>query len=124
MFKYSILHDGFLLMLQYKIPQDGFFLFLSMTHLMLCSEFKVNWDENGMAMFHIACWNVLYRSASARTPERTSIVLTEMEKDMICEAAKTAETHNSYQFIKDEGKRIAELLKQSNHCVAFTGKSL
>lgn len=87
-------------------------------------EFKVNWDENGMAMFHIACWNVLYRSASARTPERTSIVLTEMEKDMICEAAKTAETHNSYQFIKDEGKRIAELLKQSNHCLAFTGAGI
>lgn len=90
---------------------------------MLSSEFKVNWDENGMAMFHIDCWNALYRSASARTPERTSIVLTEMEKDMICEAAKTAETHHSYQYIKDEGKRIAELLKQSNYCIAFTGKA-
>lgn len=44
-----------------------------------------------------------------------------MEKDMIREAAKTAETHHSLKKIKEEGERIAQLIKKSNYCIAFTG---
>lgn len=84
----------------------------------------MNWDEHGTATFHIDCWNALRRSASAETPASISIVLTEMEKDMIKEAARTAETHYSSKSVEQEGERIANLLKSSNYCIAFTGKNL
>ncbi|XP_048764192.1 NAD-dependent protein deacetylase Sirt6-like [Ostrea edulis] len=86
--------------------------------------FKVKWDENGMAMFHIDCWNSLWRSACAKSPSSIIVVLPEMEKDMIREAAKTAETHHSLKKIKEEGERIAQLIKKSNYCIAFTGAGI
>ncbi|XP_062614240.1 NAD-dependent protein deacylase sirtuin-6-like [Saccostrea cucullata] len=87
-------------------------------------EFKVNWGDDGMAMFHIDCWNTLWRSACAKNPASTVLVLSEMEKDMIREAAKTAETHHSLTKIKEEAERIAQLINKSNFCIAFTGAGI
>lgn len=67
-----------------------------MIYFMFFLEFKVNWDENGMVMFYIVCWNVLYRLVLVRILERIFIVLIEMEKDMICEVVKIVEIYYLY----------------------------
>ena len=43
---------------------------------------------------------------------------------MIKEAKKTAEYFDSLNSIKNEGKRVAEMIQSSTHVVVFTGKNI
>lgn len=86
----------FFLCCNIKYYKMVFFFFLFMIYFMFFLEFKVNWDENGMVMFYIVCWNVLYRLVLVRILERIFIVLIEMEKDMICEVVKIVEIYYLY----------------------------
>ena len=43
---------------------------------------------------------------------------------MVKEAMKTAEHHDPYDTVTAEAKRIAEMIRNSSHCVAFTGAGI
>jgi hypothetical protein len=46
------------------------------------------------------------------------------EKTLIKEAKKTAEFKYSYRKIRQEAKRVSDMIKSSSHCVAFTGNCI
>ena len=52
------------------------------------------------------------------------IKLSSAEKTMVKEAMKTAEHHDSYDTVTAEAERIAEMIRNSSHCVAFTGAGI
>ena len=43
---------------------------------------------------------------------------------MVKEAMKTAEHHDSYDTVTAEAERIAGMIWNSSHCVAFTGAGI
>ena len=81
--------------------------------------FRVNWDDAGFATFHEHCWFDLIKSAREKDSR-----LTKTETDMVKEAVKTAEIHDSLDRLKREAEHIAHLIKNSKYCMTFTGKSL
>ena len=50
--------------------------------------------------------------------------MTQTEKSLLIEAAKTQERHDSDDVMKSEAKRIADMIRSSQHCVCFTGAGL
>lgn len=78
--------------------------------------FHVNWDDNGFATFHEDCWFDLKSSYKSQESN-----LTKEEKEMVKEAIKTAEIHNSYDKVQREAEHIANLIKNSKYCIAITG---
>ena len=52
------------------------------------------------------------------------IELSSAEKSMVKEAMKTAEYHDSYDTVTAEAARIADMIRNSSHCVAFTGAGI
>ena len=43
---------------------------------------------------------------------------------MVKEAMKTAEHHDSYDTVTAEAERIAEMILNASHCVAFAGAGI
>ena len=87
--------------------------------LLKYTGFRVNWDDAGFASFHEHCWFDLIKSAREKDSR-----LTKTETEMVMEAVKTAEIHDSLDRLKREAEHIAHLIKNSKYCMAFTGKSL
>ena len=85
----------------------------------------VKWSRDGGAVFHDKCWKLVETCSRSRTKTKTSATwLTPAEKTLVKEAAKTAERHSSLLEVKREAVRIGELIKTSQHCVAFTGAGI
>nr|XP_022316150.1 NAD-dependent protein deacetylase Sirt6-like [Crassostrea virginica]XP_022316151.1 NAD-dependent protein deacetylase Sirt6-like [Crassostrea virginica] len=83
------------------------------------SGFRVNWDDAGFASFHEHCWFDLIKSAREKDSR-----LTMTETEMVKEAVKTAEIHDSLDRLKREAEHIAHLIKNSKYCMAFTGAGI
>ena len=83
----------------------------------------VNWSQNGGAVFHNKCWELVLTCCRSRA-KRNVAELTPSEKTLIKEAAKTLERHSSLAELKKEAAKIAELIRNSKHCVAFTGAGI
>lgn len=81
------------------------------------SDFQVNWNDEGFATFHEVCWHTLIK----RLSKDKASGITKAEGDMIKEALKTAEIHDSYEKLKKEAEHVAHLIKNSEYCIAFTG---
>ncbi|RUS90698.1 hypothetical protein EGW08_001502 [Elysia chlorotica] len=81
----------------------------------------VDWREGGVASFHWPCWAELNRATKNPTP---AITLSDVERSMILDAMKTAEFHDSDADISAMAKKIADTLKHSIHCIAFTGAGI
>ncbi|XP_062612968.1 NAD-dependent protein deacetylase Sirt6-like, partial [Saccostrea cucullata] len=81
--------------------------------------FHVNWNDEGFATFHAECWFAL--RGMYKDKEST---LTKEEKEMVKEAAKTAEIHDSCAKVKQEAEHIANLIKNAKYCIAFTGAGI
>ena len=43
---------------------------------------------------------------------------------MVREAMKTCEYHDSRDSIIQEGRRVADMIRNAKHCVAFTGAGI
>ena len=83
----------------------------------------VKWNHCGEAVFHDRCWEVVLASARSRAKSNAA-GLTPIEKALVKDAAKTSERHSSLEEVKHEAARIAELIRNSKHCVAFTGAGI
>ena len=83
-------------------------------------ELKVNWDAHGEAAFHDKCWLTLQKACKGRDDEGLNIH--PEERDMVVEAHKTAEYFDSVTKIQKEAAKIAKMLRQASHAIAFTGK--
>ena len=90
-------------------------------------SFYINWtvkDDTSEAMFHTECWDVLLKSARARSKKNNVVALCSTETSMVREAAKTAEQHDSVKKMKAEATRISQMIEQAKHCVVFTGAGI
>ena len=83
----------------------------------------VSWSHCGEAIFHDKCWEIVLTSARSRAKSNMA-GLTPAEKALVKEAAKTSERHSSLEEVKREAARIAELIRNAKHCVAFTGAGI
>ncbi|XP_062614239.1 NAD-dependent protein deacetylase Sirt6-like [Saccostrea cucullata] len=83
------------------------------------SGFLVNWNDEGFATFHTECWFALrglYKDKESP--------LTKDEKEMVKEAAKTVEIHDSCAKFEQEADHIVSLIKNADYCIAFTGAGI
>jgi hypothetical protein len=78
----------------------------------------VDWADDGSASFHYACWAKLCMTAKGDT---TDLKLCNKEVELLQEAKKTAEFHDSEDCFQKEAVRVAEMLKNSTYCIGFTG---
>lgn len=83
------------------------------------SEFHINWAANGEARFHEHCWTQIISSIKRNI--RSAFKFSSQEKTLLKEAKKTAEFRNAHKKIIEEAKHVSDLIKSSEHCVAFTG---
>ncbi|KAJ8307673.1 hypothetical protein KUTeg_014777 [Tegillarca granosa] len=86
--------------------------------------FRVLWKNNGEAVFHKDCWTSLLKAARARKKYKDLPDLTVEEKVLVKEAAKTAEFFYSMSGMKEEAKRVVEMIRKSEFCVVFTGAGI
>ena len=75
-----------------------------------------DWTSEGEAMFHADCWREVNKACQQAGRD---IIPTECE--MVREAKETAEYFDSEEKIQTEAKRLARILRDSKHCIAFTG---
>ena len=96
------------------------------TTLPKISEYLVNWNHIGEAVFHAACWHDVEKTARARMRRVNSAdgKMSKEEKVAVHEAAETAEWHDSDLTICHEAVRIASLLRNSSYAIAFTGAGI
>lgn len=85
---------------------------------------KVKWRRSGDAVFHRECWDIVVKTCRMRSKKRAPFVLSTLEKTLVKEASKTAEFHDSLEIVTAEALRIASLIKNAKHCVAFTGAGI
>ncbi|GFN75449.1 NAD-dependent protein deacetylase sirt6-like, partial [Plakobranchus ocellatus] len=83
----------------------------------ISKQMVVDWQPGGAAIFHQLCWSELIKAAEASS---TSISLSEIETAMILDAKETAEYHDSRITVLREAERIANIIKNSRHSIAFT----
>ena len=88
-----------------------------MAHLV----FQVGWSESGDAVFHPDCWSSLVQATKKNPSKKTDLQLNDLETSLVVEAKKHAEFHDSDAMVKSEAARIAQLIKEAKHCIAFTG---
>ena len=86
------------------------------------SVFQVGWSESGDAVFHPDCWGSLVQATKKNPSKKTDLQLNDLEISLVVEAKKHAEFHDSDAMVKSEAARIAQLIKDAKHCIAFTGK--
>ena len=90
----------------------------------LPSGYVVEWNSSGEACFHRRCWVELLRNARVRNQKRATIRMTDEEKRLVKEAAKTVEFHDSSATLIENAKQIASLIRSTRFCVAFTGAGI
>ena len=89
------------------------------------THFHVSWASNGEASFHKSCWDQIFLATRTRKSVKTEMLkVSPQEKTLIKEAKKTAEFKYSYRKIRQEAKRVSDMIKSSSHCVAFTGNCI
>ncbi|KAK2139453.1 hypothetical protein LSH36_1777g00001 [Paralvinella palmiformis] len=81
---------------------------------------EVCWLEDNEAVFHDICWKALLDSVRSDNP----FTLSRLEKELLKEAAKSAEYCDSYQKVQYECSRVARMLKSANYAVMFTGAGI
>ena len=87
------------------------------------SKCLVNWHAvSGEAQFHGECWSQLEKDSQSRGRGRSCMI--GEEKKLVKEASETAEWHDSEEKVEREATRIADLLRQSSYCIAFTGAGI
>lgn len=86
-------------------------------------DLAVAWSSNGEAVFHDQCWRSLLKSARARS-KKPSVKLANEEREMIKEANKTAEYHDSADQLRRSAMKIGDLILNAKHCVVFTGAGI
>ena len=91
-----------------------------MAHLV----FQVGWSESGDAVFHPDCWSSLVQATKKNPSKKTHLQLNDLETSLVVEAKKHAEFHDSDAMVKSEAARIAQLIKDAKHCIAFTGNCM
>ncbi|CAH1791786.1 unnamed protein product [Owenia fusiformis] len=84
--------------------------------------FLINWSDEGEAIFHYKCWELIVDSVKGK--RSTSFHLNDTEKDMIHEAWKTAEYHDSTEHLKQKAYQIARIILDSKYMIAFTGAGI
>ncbi|KAK3090182.1 hypothetical protein FSP39_009822 [Pinctada imbricata] len=84
---------------------------------------KVDWTKDGLANFHQPCWSLLVWSTRSTSGEK-KIPLSEIEMKMVKDAIKTAEIHDSADDVNRQASRVANMIKTSKYCVAFTGAGI
>ena len=96
------------------------------SHVNVESRMKlfVVWSDNGEAIFHRKCWENILRNSRVRNTKNATIHLSNKEKSMVKEANKTVEYHDSDEKIVESCIRIASLIIEAKHCVAFTGAGI
>ena len=67
------------------------------------------------------CWKTIVKSSRVKGPECEFSL---EEQEMISEASKTAEFFNSYSEIKQDAKRIAQMILSAKHATVFTGAGI
>ena len=85
------------------------------------SKMLIIWKTNGEAILHRHCYDMLLKSARARNPKGQVAKMLQQEKVLFKEAIKTAELFDSIETVRNEGLKVAEMIKKSKHCVVFTG---
>ena len=90
--------------------------------------YQANWSESGEGIFHQECWSKLVKAAKGSSVGDTGsdlgdFQLNDLEKSLVLEAKKHAEFHDSMPDVKAEAARIAQMIKDSRYCIAFTGKA-
>lgn len=98
-----------------SIPKGGF---------AKLKNLKIKWRRNGDAVFHRDCWDILAKTCRMRSTKRAPFVLSAFEKTLLKDALKTAEFHDAQKAVASEASRIADLIKNAKHCVAFTGAGI
>ncbi|WAQ96748.1 SIR1-like protein, partial [Mya arenaria] len=79
------------------------------------------WNDNGEGVFHRDCWAKLSDGAYGRSAD---LELSELEIKLVKEARKTAEYHDSDDYITAEAKRIAQMIRNADYPVFFTGAGI
>ena len=98
---------------------------LVISRLSFGTHFHVSWASNGEASFHKSCWDQIILATRTRKSVKTEMLkVSPQEKTLIKEAKKTAEFKYSYRKIRQEAKRVSDMIKSSSHCVAFTGNCI
>ncbi|OWF48853.1 NAD-dependent protein deacetylase SRT1 [Mizuhopecten yessoensis] len=60
----------------------------------------------------------------SRTKKKDTPNMSQQEKVLVKEAAKSFEQFDSFQHVCREAKRVAKMITSSKHCVAFTGAGI
>lgn len=83
------------------------------------TAFAVEW-RLGEGSVHRNCWDEIVKASRSRSKVKRSgnIILTDVEKRMIKEAARSVEFHDSSRQIAEE---VADMIQSAEHCIAFTG---
>ncbi|KAK3600867.1 hypothetical protein CHS0354_019215 [Potamilus streckersoni] len=84
-------------------------------------DLKAAWSEEGNAVFHYHCWKYLTSASRGKNPD---MKLSDLEVQLVQEAAKTAEYHDEEEKVKDEAKRIAQMIRSADYCIGFTGAGI
>ena len=84
----------------------------------------VSWSHDGAARFHTSCWEEVLKTSRVRNVKKAKHKMSSEEKLMVKDAAKTVEYHDSVENLGKKAKRIAKLIQQAQHCIAFTGAGI
>ena len=84
----------------------------------------VAWSDDGAAQFHASCWEEVLKASRVRNVKKAKYKMSSEEKLMVKDAAKTVEYHDSVEETTKKAKRIAKLIQQARHCIAFTGAGI
>ena len=101
---------------QAAIPKRGFTATIS-----TC---MVAWSDDGAAQFHTSCWEEVLKASRIRNTKKAKYKMSSEEKLLVKDTAKTVEYHDAVEEIGKKAKRIAELIQQAQHCIAFTGAGI
>lgn len=84
----------------------------------------VAWSEDGTAQFHTSCWDEVLKASRVRNIKKAKYKMSSEERVMVRDAAKTVEYHDSVEDTEEKAKKIAKLIQQAQHCIAFTGAGI
>ena len=90
------------------------------------SDIKIEWSGSGDAVFHRECWSKVVAASRSRGKPggKGKLSLSKVEKAMVKEAEETAEHHDDKETLREEGRRVAEMIMTAKHCCTFTGAGI